>query len=595
MVKEGYQKISGYGIIGDTLTTALVGIDGSIDWFCIPRFDSPSVFAAVLDRRKGGNYRIWAEGTEKTEQGYDGFTNVLITTMHAAEGALRITDFMPVRETPGEDQEIHRIIKCTEGRVTVRLHCSPRPDYARARTEVEVEGGRCVFKSPEQEFVLLTNLKPEPGDGEIYASFELVAGEEEHFVFKESTAEDPGDLVGHCRMELDNTMDFWDKWSNRCAYKGEWEDSIKRSALVLKLLTYSPTGAILAAPTTSLPEEIGGERNWDYRFSWLRDAALTLYTLSSLGYEEEHQAYLGWIRRLCAVCGVNLQVLFGIEGARDLRESTLDHLEGYRESRPVRIGNGAFDQFQLDIYGEVVNAINHHLEQGGSFEEDIMLLMVELVDFVADNWSRPDNGIWEVRGGERHFLYSKLMSWVALDRGLKIAKGYDFLDIEPNVEGWEKARSELEKNIIDKGWDEEKGSLVMYYGTDGLDAAVLNYPLMGFFSPDDPRVRSMVERIEEELRAGNLVRRYMLPDGLSGGEGAFVLCSFWLAGCWTLLGEKEKAAEIIDAMCDMSNHLQLFSEEIDVGSGAFLGNFPQAFSHIGLINSVLNYRTHFPS
>ena len=591
MAKKEYLEIGDYGIIGDTLTASLVGRDGSVDWLCLPRFDSPSVFAALLDSQRGGNFRIRTEAAEMGSQKYEGFTNVLVTTMKSGQGVLELTDFMPIRKKPGKDQELHRVARCVGGKVKLNVHCSPRPDYARKPVKAEKSKGGFTFGSPPEQFILLTSADLSLSDGEVNGTLELSEGEAEHFVFRELKGDLAEDVSSHCEKEMKATRDYWKKWSDRCAYKGRWMADVKRSALVLKLLTYSPTGAIVAAPTASLPEEIGGERNWDYRYSWLRDASLTLEALLSLGYQDEFKEFMGWIARNCMQCGEELQVVFGIKGERTLTESILDHLEGYRNSRPVRIGNEAYDQFQLDIYGEAVNASYTYLEQGGTLDEEMLELIKDVTDYVVANWRRPDKGIWEVRGGDLQFLYSKLMCWVALDRGLKIAEKVG-LDIDRK--SWEKTISEIEEEIMTRGWSESKGSLTMNYGTEGLDASLLNYPLLGFFQPDDPRVSSMVNAIESELGEGNLVKRYTLPDGLRGSEGAFLLCSCWLADCHTLLGNRERSEEIIDFLCHVTSPLGLLSEEVDMETTELLGNYPQAFSHIGLINSVLKFRAHFP-
>ncbi len=592
MSKRSYLNIGEYGIVGDTLSVALIGIDGSVDWLCLPRFDSASVFAAILDRRKGGHFRLWAERAEVGQQSYSGYTNILLTTFRTPRGIVEVTDFMPVRNAPGKGQELHRIVKCLQGRITLNIHCSPKPDYGRQTTRVEVKPGHYVFRSDAGDFELLTDVSLDVTGNEINGAIGLEKGDQQHFVFREFSTEFGGDLAEHCTAELKSAQEYWGKWADRCVYSGPWEEVIRRSALVLKMLVYSPTGSIVAAPTTSLPEEIGGERNWDYRFSWLRDAAMTLHTFASLGYKEEYKDYMGWIRRLCAECGLNLQVLFGIEGLRDMRESTLSHLEGYKRSRPVRIGNAAAIQFQLDVYGEVLDAAYHHVSRGGTLEQDTIHLLKELVGFIANNWARPDQGIWEMRDGMQHYLYSKLMCWVALDRGLHLK---DTLNLPAKeISKLRKAKTVLETEIESKGWNKKKNSFTVHYGSWQLDASLLNFPLMGYLQPDDPRVLSMVRAIEEELRVGNLVKRYSLPDGLEGNEGAFLLCTCWLADCLVLLDDADGAAEIIDSLWRTASPLGLLAEEADIKTGRLLGNYPQALSHLGLINTILGFRAKFP-
>ncbi len=593
MAKSGYLELGDYGIVGDTLSAALIGTDGSVDWLCLPRFDSSSVFAAILDRRKGGHFRLWAERAEVGQHRYDGYTNILVTNFRTPRGILEVIDFMPVREQPGHGQELHRIIRCLEGRVKVNIHCSPRPDYAREPVRVEKAEDRYIFRSTGGDFELLTVIPLHVSDGEVNGAIGLEKNNEQHFVFRECAKGKVPNLTRHARSELRKTRSYWADWADRCIYGGPWEEVIRRSALVLKMLVYAPMGSIVAAPTTSLPEAVRGERNWDYRFSWLRDAALTLNTFSSLGYSDEYIAYMGWIRRLCAECGLNLQVLFGIEGARDMRESVLGHFEGYKRSKPVRVGNAAAIQFQLDVYGEVLDAAYHHVSQGGSLEAETVHLLVELVGFIAKNWGKPDQGIWEMRDGTQHYLYSKLMCWVALDRGLKLAS---LLQLKGLALGaWRRAKRALEADIDSRGWDRRLGSFTVYYGSKSLDASLLNFPLMGYLKAKDPRAVSLVRAVEKELRRGNLVMRYTLPDGLEGDEGAFLLCACWLADCLVLLGDADGAAEIIDSLWKVASPLGLLAEEADPVTGRLLGNYPQAMSHLGLVNSVLYFRKRFPN
>ncbi len=593
MSKDGYLELGDYGIVGDTLSAALIGKDGSVDWLCLPRFDSASVFGAILDRHKGGHFRLWAERAEIGVQRYDGYTNILITNFRTPRGILEVTDFMPVRDKPGHGQELHRIIRCLEGRVKVNIHCSPRPDYAREPVRVERAEDRYVFRSASGDFELLTVIPLHVSDSEVNGAVGLEKNNEQHFVFREYRKGRVPDLTRHALSELRKTRKYWGGWADRCIYGGPWEEVVRRSALVLKMLVYSPMGSIVAAPTTSLPEAIRGERNWDYRFSWLRDAALTLNTFSSLGYQDEYVAYMGWIRRLCAECGLNLQVLFGIEGPRDMRESVLTHFEGYRRSRPVRIGNAAAIQFQLDVYGEVLDAAYHHLSQGGVLEDDTLHLLIELVGFIVNNWHKPDQGIWEMRTGVQHYLYSKLMCWVALDRGLKIASLLKLTGV--NRTAWRRAKVALEAEIDSRGWNKKMGSFSVYYDSASLDASLLNFPLLGYLKAKDPRAAALVGAVEKQLRRGNLVMRYAMPDGLSGGEGAFLLCACWLADCKVLLGDADGAAEIIDSLWKVASPLGLLAEEADPSTGRLLGNYPQAMSHLGLVNSVLNFRARFPN
>ncbi|MHB8781321.1 MAG: glycoside hydrolase family 15 protein [Candidatus Geothermincolia bacterium] len=594
MAKAGYLPIERYGIIGDTLTAALVADDGSIDWLCLPRFDSDSVFAAVLDEQRGGHFRIWAEGTLSSSQAYRGWTNVLTTVMESAGGKLDIVDYMPVRSRPGEAQELHRVATCTEGQVRMKVHCSPRPGYAASLgsfPDIDAAGDGYRFRTLNGDYVLVTDTPLVQADGELNGARSLARGEDAHFVFKRyerGAAED--DVASHCRRELEATLSFWEEWAGRCAYRGPWEEAVRRSALVLKLLIYSPSGAIVAAPTTSLPEAIGGERNWDYRYSWLRDASMTLYALGSLGYHDEYEAYMSWLVRICTICGAELQTLFGIDGRRELPESVLHNLAGYRGSLPVRIGNLAYRQFQLDTYGEVLDAVAHHLESGGEPVPEVLQLLPDLVDYAVSHWRDPDNGIWEFRTGQVHYLYSKLMCWVAMTRGATVAER---MGLPVDTARWRAEAASLEQEVMEQGWDPERGSFVLHYGCPNLDASLLNFLRLGFFAPGDARAVSMMRAIERELAVGNLVIRYFEPDGLVGDEGFFLLCSCWLADCYMLFGERERAASIIDDVCRLGGRLGLLAEQVDRSGADLLGNYPQAFSHIGLINAVLNYQKAF--
>jgi len=585
----GYKPIRAYGIIGNLHTVALVGTDGSIDWCCLPHFDSPSVFASILDEAKGGHFKISAPDVKKADQIYIKDTAILETSFTTETGKMILTDFMPIRAaTPVEGVEFHEIyrrIRCIEGETPVKIEFKPRFNYARSPTDLETAPNGAIAKSPDEVLTLATNVPLKLGNGSVVAEVKLSKGEEEWFIVRY------GDKALHpagtYRLEdrLEQTRNFWLNWVGECKYGGLWRDQVLRSAITIKLLFYNPTGAIVAAPTTSLPEEIGGSRNWDYRFTWLRDASFTLDALFTLGYIDEAQSFMSWLKRTCIVCGLRLQVFLGIDAQKEVPEEELAHLEGYRGSRPVRIGNAASDQVQLDVYGEVLNSAYSLVEFGGSLPEEMWGLLQSLVEFICQHWTEPDNGIWEMRGAPRHFLHSKILSWVAVDRGIKIAEKCSF---KADISRWKEVRDKIRDEVLSKGWSEEKRSFVQSYGSSEVDASNFRIPLVQFLPADDQRVQMTIDRTYKELGVDSLVYRYKGQDGLVGGEGAFNICSFWLVDCLALSGRLKEAREIFEKMLTYGNHLYLFSEETDPASGEMLGNFPQAFTHIGLINSAVN-------
>jgi len=593
-----YQPIEDYGIIGDLHSVALVGRNGSIDWCCLPRFDSPSIFGALLDDEKGGRFSLCVAGEGRVKQIYLPDTNVLVTRFLGEGGMAEVIDFMAIgRESGGETEQdarqLVRIARAIRGEVKFRMMCRPAFDYARERAHVHLERDRrgAVFSSPHQQFVLKSQQPLDVEDRSVSCEFVLSSGQEVAFVLRHregraesSLAEQPVDGM----QLLRETTRFWRGWAGRSKYRGRWREMVSRSALVLKLLTYMPTGAIVAAPTTSLPELIGGERNWDYRYTWVRDAAFTVYSLMRLGYTEEAAAFAHFMQARAKEIEDNsgLLVLYGIDGSHDLREETLDHLEGYRGSRPVRIGNAAYGHLQLDICGELMDSLYLYDKYGTPLSYEMWQGVSRLLDWVAQNWQQPDQSIWEVRGDRRHFTYSKLQCWVALDRGLRLA-----LKRSLPVCGttWQCERDRIYQAIMEQSWHEGMNSFTQCFDSDALDASTLLMPLMRFVSGADPRMVSTIQRIREQLAEDGLVFRYDMDkaarDGLPGHEGFFSACSFWLVEAMTDAGQVEEAQLLFEKILAFANHLGLFAEEIGP-QGELLGNFPQALTHLALISAA---------
>jgi GH15 family glucan-1,4-alpha-glucosidase len=590
-----YLPIENYGIIGDLYTAALVGLNGSIDWLCFPHFDSPSVFAAILDDAKGGRFQIApAREGATSKQLYLPETNVLVTRFLSPDGVGEVIDFMPVQTSP--DGEPHhmviRWVRVVRGTVTFRLECYPAFDYARERHETEVTSEGAVFRTPALSLALASRVPlTRDGDG-VVAEFTLREGETTTAILDDVP---PGADCVVCAPELQQeevfreTVNYWRNWLRQSNYRGRWREMVDRSALVLKLLTYLPTGAIVAAPTCSLPGGIEGERNWDYRYTWIRDAAFTLYGLMRIGLTEEAHRFMGWLQARAHELKPDgsLQIMYGIDGRHELTEETLDHLEGYRGSRPVRIGNGAYNQLQLDIYGELMDSVYLFNKYGTPISYDFWVNLRRLLNWVSDNWQQPDEGIWEVRGGQQHFVYSKLMCWVALDRGLRLAGKRSF---PADRDRWETTRDQIYEEIMDKGWNEQRQAFVQSYGSDHLDASNLMMPLVFFLSPTDPRMLATLDATMRELVSDSLVYRYNVDetaDGLKGEEGTFSICTFWLVEALTRAGRVEEARLIFEKMLGYANHLGLYSEQIGP-TGESLGNFPQAFTHLALISAAYN-------
>ena len=582
-----YKPISDYGIIGDMHSAAVVGLDGSIDWLCFPRFDSPSVFAAILDDAKGGRFRLCPAGRYQIEQRYLTDTNILSTTFTTESGQVEVQDLMPIKENAREsDYEVLRIVRGVRGSVEMTCLFQPRLDYARGRTELRAAPGGVVAEKDGARLSLASPVDLTIEDGDAQGVFTVREGEE--LVFQlQWDADHPPSTAGW-RERLEFTANEWREVVDDHTYEGRWQAEVRRSILALHLLIYLPTGAIVAAATTSLPEWIGGDRNWDYRFCWIRDAAFTLDVLHRLGHIGETRRFMEWLTEFCQSCGVHLQPLYGVHYEEDLTETTLDHLEGYRGSKPVRIGNGAATQLQMDIFGEVMVALATFHRAGGKITGPMWTTIESFVNAVINNWRRPGRGLWEMRGKPRHFVNSKVMCWLAMDRAIALAEA---LQKPVDLESWRALREEIHADVLANGWNERLQSFVQYYGADYTDAALLMMPMVGFLPPEDPRMRSTVRRIREELEVNGLLRRYppeLTDDGFGSEEGIFIMCTFWLVGYLTFIGELDEARELFERVLTAGNHLGLFSEMVDPVTGEALGNFPQALTHVSLIHSARN-------
>jgi GH15 family glucan-1,4-alpha-glucosidase len=596
-----YLPIAEHGLIGDLHSTALVGTDATIDWYCAPRVDSPSVFGAILDAEGGGHWRLRPDcEVSTTKQLYFPDTNVLITRFLTPEGVGEIEDFMPVGQTRAGGAHRQRVVRrvvAVRGSIGFHTEIAPRFDYGRAVHEVDRHEHGVVFRTPELSLQLETDVPVELHDGAARAHFQLNAGESTTFVL-ETLPPGSNAPAGHTEAEIEElferTVAYWRRWLSQSRYTGRWREMVHRSALTLKLLTYQPTGAIIAAPTTSLPEELGGERNWDYRYTWIRDAAFSLYALLRLGFAEEASAFMQWLTlRLSDERdrghGLGpLQIMYGIDGRRELPETILGHWEGYRGSAPVRIGNGAADQLQLDIYGELIDSVYLYNKHSTPIYHDAWEHLSRIVDWVCENWDQADEGIWEVRGGRQNFTYSRLMSWVAVERAVRIANQRG---LPAELERWRSARDAIYRQIMTRGWNEQRGAFVQHYDTDVLDASLLLMPLVKFIAPTDPRWISTMNEISHELVSDSLVYRYntttAAADGLRGEEGTFSICSFWYVEALARAGRIDDARLALEKMFTYANHLGLYAEEIGP-TGEQLGNFPQAFTHLALISAAVN-------
>lgn len=591
---DGYLPIARYGVIGDARTAALVGADGGIDWACLPRFDSPSIFGRLLDARHGGHFTVRPAGPFRVERRYAGPTNVLQTTFHTPEGAVRLTDLMPARREADKRRallphhEILRRVEGLEGRVAVQAVYQPRPGYGARGCRLRRLGPHVVAGSVgAAAFHLVTDFPLEVREDLAAGQAVLTPGRRHDFRFTFAEGEPAvvpplGPVVD---QEIRATQAFWQAWAEACRYRGPYREAVVRSVLALKLLTYAPSGAIVAAPTTSLPERIGGVRNWDYRYCWLRDAAFTVRALFALGYLAEGEAFVQWLLHATRLTHPRLQVVYSVHGEADLPEETLDYLEGYRGSRPVRTGNGAHRQFQLDVYGEVLDALHLYRRIGGSLDRDTLALVGGMADYVRGHWDLPDDGIWEVRAGRAHHVHSKVLCWTALDRAAALLQEKRPAD----ADGWRRAAEGIARTVHERGFNPALGSFTARLDGETVDAALLVLPRTGFIPGHDPRMQGTIDAVRSRLGRDGLLYRYPpeTDDGLPGGEGAFGICSFWLVEALALAGRVDEAHQAFRRMLDRANDLGLYAEELDPDTGEFLGNFPQAFTHIGLINAAL--------
>ncbi len=588
-----YKDISSYGAIGNMHGAALVGLDGSIDWCCMPRIDSPSVFAAILDEEKGGSFQIAPLDPYESSQRYLPDTNILETSFTTATGTVTVTDFMPLSPVRGVDilpQDIHRVVECVEGSVAMQAVFRPRFDYARAFTHLHLMPHGVLAAGGPHEMTLSVNVPITVNADAAESRFTVTPAHGAVFVISYGRSEPMIVGPGRSAQRLETTARNWRHVVEELHYDGLWRDEVVRSFLALHLLIYAPTGAIAAALTTSLPEHIGGERNWDYRFCWLRDSAFTLGVLYRLGDLHDALHFLDWLLGKCSLFRDRdvLQVLFGLKDDSGTDEETLEHLEGYRRSQPVRIGNGAVYQLQMDIFGEVLLSINTYRRYGGYISNEIWSIVHDFAEVVCRRWREPDRSIWEVRGRERHFTYSKAMCWAALDNAIAIGEN---TGCEGDFARWRAEADAIKDEVLAHGWNDAKQAFVQSYDSDALDASSLILPWTNMLPPDDPRILSTIERTVEELGHGPFVKRYKVDeadDGLQGEEGALTMLSFWLIGSLIGCGRVEQAKALFEEMLGYANHLGLYSEMIDPHTKEALGNFPQAFSHIGLIHTARN-------
>ena len=589
---DGYLPIADYGVIGDCRSAALVGVDGSIDWCSLPRFDSPSIFGRLLDDRRGGHWQIAPIGAYSSRQDYADTTNILRTIFQTDGAMVIVTDFMPVdahdvkqHARPHAHPRIVRLVTGLAGRVRMRMKVDLRPGYGAQPNPLVADEGRLHGDAGGHHFCI-SGTKP-------------VRGRSSEFTVR------PGDTVafalavnheGHCGRPMDDvessrglrrqTQQYWWQWINQCTYTGPYQNLVWRSALTLKMLTYAPTGALVAAPTTSLPEWVGGERNWDYRYTWVRDASFTLYALFQLGFVQEATDFMEWVTHLALDQG--LKILYNLDGRSPGEEQTLGFLRGYRDSAPVRLGNGAEDQLQLDIYGELLDTVFVWAVNGGKISASFWKELRQIVDLACRRWPEADAGLWEVRGENLHFTYSKVMCWVAVDRGLRLAARFK---LPHDREKWEATRAEIHAAVLRHGWSKRIESFTQSFGSDQLDASALRLVQLGFLPLGDRRLRSTIDAIDAGLSVGPLVYRYHAAntdDGLASPEASFIICAYWLADALALVGDLEQAERRFDRLLAFSSPLGLIAEEVDSTTGALLGNFPQAFSHLALISAAVN-------
>ncbi|MEV6172575.1 glycoside hydrolase family 15 protein [Streptomyces sp. NPDC051954] len=600
---DTYPLIENHGLIGDLQTAALVTTDGTIDWFCCPRFDSPSVFGALLDREKGGHFTVRpADTAYATKQLYFPDTAILITRFMTESGTGEVVDFMPVTGAVATDRHrLVRMLRCVRGSMTFEGEIAPRFDYGRKPHELRFGEHGAVFASQGLELAVHAVREPEDerllnllsGDRDLRFSLPLRAGQQRGVIL-ESSPDGPPHIfrVSEFQRLHEETIHFWRSWLGQSRYSGRWREAVERSAVTLKLMTYAPSGALVAAPTAGLPEQLGGERNWDYRFTWIRDASFSVYALLGLGFKEEATAFIGWLRdRVKEEIGGNsetgpLNIMYRVDGSSDLDEEILEHWEGYEGSAPVRIGNGAANQIQLDIYGEALDSIYFAHRRGIQLDTKGWSSLHTLLEWLVDHWDQAGEGLWETRGGRKDFTYGRVMSWVAFDRALRLSSASG----RPAARRrWEAERDRIYDQVLTQGWDPKREAFVQHYGSDVLDSSLLRMPTVGFITPDDPMWTSTLEAMDRELVSDSLVYRYnpeASPDGLRGSEGTFSLCTFMYVDALARAGRTDQARLVLEKMLTYANHLGLYSEEIDL-TGRQLGNFPQAFTHLALIDAAI--------
>ncbi|MEU2261902.1 glycoside hydrolase family 15 protein [Streptomyces sp. NPDC019645] len=598
-----YPLIEDHGLIGDLQTAALVSTQGTIDWYCTPRFDSPSVFGSLLDSEKGGYFKVApVDRTYATKQLYLPDTAVLVTRFMTEAGAGEVVDFMPVTgSTATERHRLVRLLRCVRGSLTFKVDIVPRFNYGRSPHKLHYTERGAVFAADGLELTVHAVREPEDvrlvpldlGDHDMHFSLTLEAGQERGVVL-ETFADGPPRHIHHAEfMQLfDDTVEFWRDWLSQSRYSGRWREAVERSAITLKLMTYAPSGAIVAAPTAGLPEQLGGERNWDYRFTWIRDASFSVYALLGLGFTGEAQAFIGWLRdRVHETAGRDgesgpLNIMYRVDGSSELEEDILDNWAGYEGSSPVRIGNGAASQLQLDIYGEALDSIFFAHERGIQLDHRGWTSLRTLLDWLTDHWDQPDEGLWETRGGRKNFTYGRVMSWVAFDRALRLAAASGR---PASLARWAHARDRLYHQVLTRGWNEERQAFVQHYDTDVLDSSLVRMSTVGFITPDDPMWTATLDAMDRELVNDSLVYRYnpeVTPDGLAGSEGTFSLCTFMYVDALARAGRLNQSRLVLEKMLTYANHLGLYSEEIDL-TGRQLGNFPQAFTHLAFIDTAL--------
>ena len=599
-----YLPIAEHGLVGDLHTVALVGTNGTIDWYCCPSFDSPSVFGAILDKDRGGFYSLRPTGDDWTsKQLYFPDTNVLITRFYTHGGVGEVQDFMPVESQP--DMHRHRLLRrvmVVRGEMEFELAVQPRFDYGREEHEIELHPHGVLFRAPSLALALEGAVARAMGGSSrtlerdrhgVRATFSVEAGQSQSFILERVAADHICRPYSEAETAtaFEATVQYWRRWLEQSRYRGRWREMVHRSALTLKLLTYGPTGALVAAPTTSLPEQLGGGRNWDYRYTWIRDAAFSLYGLLRLGFTEEAAAFMGWLTDRTREWKIGpsgpLQIMYGIDGRAELPEEEHPFWSGYRDSAPVRIGNAAAEQRQLDIYGELIDSVYLYNKYGAPIFHETWGSLRRIVDWLCENWDQADEGIWETRGGQKEFTYSRLMCWVAIERAIRMNRARG---LPGDIVRWLAERDRIYNQIIQKGWSAERGAFIQHYGSDVLDASILLMPLVLFIAPQDPMWLSTLNSVSDELVSDSLVYRYNVdssPDGLQGDEGTFSMCSFWYVEALTRAGRVDEARLAFEKMLTYANHVGLFSEEIGP-TGELLGNFPQAFTHLALISAAFN-------